>query len=170
MTRAQRYPKTIQTWKGDTYAYRGEPDGASNQRSLRRVPGAGESAEAWRKGTPDEWRQIRIELRAQGLVAREILCQESSLVNALLEAVNEDQIKSADLLTSFVFTRIDNSFNGEAAQWWRVSRWLCDELRKIGETVLDNDYGSWWGRRTGGQDILMDGTLQQIAAQFERGE
>lgn len=57
--------------------------------------------------------------------------------------------------------------NGEAAEvyeWWLVDRWLCDELRAIGEVVLDNGYGRWWGRTATGQGLIMDGTLQQVAA------
>lgn len=52
----------------------------------------------------------------------------------------------------------------EAYEWWRVSPWLCKELRAIGEIVIDNDYGCWWGRTCTGQGYIMDGTLQQIAA------
>lgn len=51
----------------------------------------------------------------------------------------------------------------EPLQWWRVSDWLGQELKAIGEVVIDNDYGWWWGRTCCGQGVLMDGTLQNIA-------
>jgi hypothetical protein len=56
----------------------------------------------------------------------------------------------------------------EVYEWWRVSSWLCDQLRAIGEVVIDNDYGEWWGRCTTGQGFIMDGVLQRVAAQFEK--
>lgn len=61
-----------------------------------------------------------------------------------------------------------NNF-GEAAEiyeWWRVTEWLAGELNAIGECVLDNDYGYWWGRQCSGQGYIMDGTLQQIARKY----
>lgn len=55
----------------------------------------------------------------------------------------------------------------EVFEWWRVSEWLCKELRAIGEVVIDNDYGCWWGRCTTGQGWIMDGVLQRVAARHE---
>lgn len=58
----------------------------------------------------------------------------------------------------------------EVYEWWRVSSWLCDQLDAIGEVTIDNDYGTWWGRCTTGQRLIMDGVLQQVAAQYEQEE
>jgi len=55
----------------------------------------------------------------------------------------------------------------EVYEWWRVTGWLCEQLRAIGEVVIDNNHGYWWGRTCTGQGLIMDGTLQQIAATFE---
>jgi hypothetical protein len=52
-------------------------------------------------------------------------------------------------------------------EWWLVSEWLCGQFRDIGEVVIDNEYGCWWGRTCSGQVIIMDGTLQRIAAKFQ---
>ena len=41
------------------------------------------------------------------------------------------------------------------------------QLREIGEIVIDNDYGEWWGRGCCGQGVLMDGTLQEVAERQE---
>jgi hypothetical protein len=49
-------------------------------------------------------------------------------------------------------------------EWWRVDPWLCKRLAAIGEVTLDNAYGEWWGRTCTGQSLIMDGTLQRIAA------
>lgn len=54
----------------------------------------------------------------------------------------------------------------EVYEWWLVSSWLCDQLRLIGEVVIDNGQGHWWGRTCTGQGFIMDGTLQEIAARF----
>src|SRR5690606_29795234 len=60
----------------------------------------------------------------------------------------------------------DNASPQEVYEWWLVSDWLADRLKEIGEPVLVNDYGQWWGRCTTGQGYLMDGTLQKVAARF----
>jgi len=52
----------------------------------------------------------------------------------------------------------------EVYEWWLVTGYLASRLRGIGEPVLDNEYGCWWGRTCTGQSILLDGTLQRIAA------
>lgn len=57
----------------------------------------------------------------------------------------------------------------EIYEWWRVSGWLAEHLRAIGEPVLDNDYGTWWGRTCTGQGVIMDGTLQRVAARIVGG-
>lgn len=53
----------------------------------------------------------------------------------------------------------------EPYEWWRVTEWLCRQLRDIGEVVIDNGYGYWWGRTCTGQRMIMDGTLQAVAMQ-----
>lgn len=54
----------------------------------------------------------------------------------------------------------------EVYEWWRVSSWLCTHLHEIGEVIIDNGYGCWWGRTCSGQGWIMDGTLQRIAERF----
>lgn len=51
----------------------------------------------------------------------------------------------------------------EIFEWWLVTPYLLQKLRNIGEPVIENAYGNWWGRTCTGQCILMDGTLQLIA-------
>lgn len=52
----------------------------------------------------------------------------------------------------------------EVFEWYAVSSWLARSLQEIGEIVIDNAYGYFWGRTCTGQGILQDGTLQTIAA------
>mgnify|MGYP003648398895 CR=1 FL=1 len=55
----------------------------------------------------------------------------------------------------------------EIYEWWAVTDWLAQKLNAINEPVLSNAYGHWWGRTCSGQAMIMDGTLQQIAAAIE---
>lgn len=60
-----------------------------------------------------------------------------------------------------------NAEQAEIMQWLLVDNWLWFELDAIGEPTINNDYGFWWGRTCCGQALIMDGTLQRIAAHFE---
>jgi hypothetical protein len=60
----------------------------------------------------------------------------------------------------------ENAGVAEPYEWWRVTSWLCRKLSDIGEVVIDNNYGCWWGRCATGQGLIMDGVLQKIAAEF----
>ena len=55
----------------------------------------------------------------------------------------------------------------EVYEWWAVNDWLAAKLNAMNEPVLSNSYGHWWGRTCSGQAMIMDGTLQQIAAAIE---
>ena len=51
----------------------------------------------------------------------------------------------------------------EICEWWLVSdNWVAGKLIEIGEPVLDNDYGYWWGRTSSGQNIILDETFQNM--------
>ena len=56
--------------------------------------------------------------------------------------------------------------NREIYEWWLISDWLADRLRKHGEAVLCHAYGVWWGRTVTGQRIAMDTVIQTIAAPY----
>lgn len=62
----------------------------------------------------------------------------------------------------------DNAESAEVFEWWRVSEWMGKKLAKVGECVLDNAYGCWWGRCTTGQWAMMDGVIQKVAALIEK--
>ena len=47
-------------------------------------------------------------------------------------------------------------------QWWIVSDWLINELKKKGEPILSNEYGDWWGRITIGEAIELDNVIKDI--------
>lgn len=56
----------------------------------------------------------------------------------------------------------------EIFEWWSVTSWLAEKLLELGETVLVNDYGQWWGRTCTGQNIILDGTFQKLALKLQR--
>lgn len=80
-----------------------------------------------------------------------------------LNAVRDDREPTLDDWRQAVS---DNAEAAEVYEWWRVTEFLCRELRDIGEVVLDNDYGYWWGRCCTGQSMIQDGTLQKVAARI----
>ena len=59
----------------------------------------------------------------------------------------------------------DNADPAEPLEWWAVSEWFANKLREHGECILDNDYGTWWGRTTSGQSVVLDGVIQRIAVE-----
>lgn len=83
--RTQEYGRTIQCWpRGNGYEYRGDPWGPVEQRTLRSHQWNGGEREAYRAGTVEEWREIRISLRAERYSEIEILCCDSLLVSELI--------------------------------------------------------------------------------------
>ena len=50
----------------------------------------------------------------------------------------------------------------EIYEWWFVSRWLYENLRKAGEPVIDSNYGYLWGRTCTGQAIFLDAVIENI--------
>ena len=56
---------------------------------------------------------------------------------------------------------IDRNFK-EIYEWWFVTSWLYEKLKKHNEPVLDCDYGYLWGRTCTGQAISLDGVIEQI--------
>lgn len=57
----------------------------------------------------------------------------------------------------------------EVYEWWLIDRHTCHELRDIGEVVIDNDYGEWWGRTCTGQSIALDPTFWVLWQEWIKG-
>lgn len=235
-------PRTLQLWPaGDSATVRGDSHGPKMEIKPNDLEG-------WRLATAEERRRVQIEEMARGYHERAVLCCDSCLVDALLQAAPEmsgdigdafsyeeienlypspqdwtaaeckdwledlghdlpddsnpatldrDDLKDAlenlghdvkddetvDVLAAALFSSLEAADWGdlddwrnavtesdpdpaEIFEWWRIDSFLCAQLRAIGEPVLDNDYGYWWGRTCTGQGMLMDGTLQKVAAQF----
>jgi len=110
----------------------------------------------------------RVDATAQRILEGEVIACQSHLVDALLadgrlDGWNWEEVEN---LWSEPADEDDDPEPQEVYEWWIVTRWLADELRDIGEPVLNNDYGYWWGRTCTGQAVIMDGTLQQVAARL----
>ncbi len=55
-----------------------------------------------------------------------------------------------------------NMIEQEIFEWYAVSDWLAKQLKEHNEPVLENDYGTWWGRTCTGQAIAMDSVIEDI--------
>jgi len=53
----------------------------------------------------------------------------------------------------------------EIFEWWIVSSFLVDKLKRMGHPVLEQE--NIWGRCTSGQAIYMDYAIRQIAENME---
>lgn len=236
--------KSIQCWpRGTSYQYYGDPHGPADQRRIMAEKiGPHPAPRRWRKGTPAEWREIRIAERALMYQQHYILWNQCALISALLDhggvrgdlgegfswdsvenlrpdprdwaaeqcrawlqeaghAGPERQMITCDTCAGYgqdvkdpIGTKCDtcmgigevlapdddteyldvlrqavddNAQDAEVYEWYLVDPWLCARLRDIGEVVIDNGFGEWWGRCATGQALIMDGVLQKIAAKFE---
>jgi len=90
-------------------------------------------------------------------IRAELYACQTMLVGALIQSGME----------GFTSEDIENTLRDkETFEWWLCSSWLCDALRDMGEIVIDNDYGCWWGRSCTGQAIALDATFWEI---FQNG-
>ncbi len=82
------------------------------------------------------------------------------------EVIGDIDAEDIDGLKDWRTAVQDNASEHQAEiyEWWRVTDWFGKELVSIDECVLDNGYGTWWGRCCTGQQFIMDGTLQKVAA------
>jgi hypothetical protein len=50
----------------------------------------------------------------------------------------------------------------ETYEWWVVTRYVSQRLAEFGEPILDNDFGTWWGRTCTGQSICLDHVIGRL--------
>lgn len=53
----------------------------------------------------------------------------------------------------------------EVYEWWKVSGWLCEKLKDMGEVVIP--HMQLWGRGVTGQSISLDYTISKICEDME---
>lgn len=61
----------------------------------------------------------------------------------------------------------DNIPPNEPYEWWLVTDYLASYLRDDGQPIIENGFGTWWGRCTTGQAIKLDGVMQRIARSIQ---
>ena len=93
---------------------------------------------------------------ARELIQRDVYLNQTAMIEAALETGLFEQEEIVD--------SSEPVYLGKICGWWAVSEFLADQLLRVGETVLSNSYGVWWGRRCGGNEIILDGTIQVIVA------
>lgn len=57
--------------------------------------------------------------------------------------------------------------SAEVYEWWAVSKWLGEKLKKQGCVVIESYGKSYWGRETTGQAISLDGCIANIAKEMK---
>lgn len=90
---------------------------------------------------------------------------QESLLKVVIEMISDGDV---DGLDAWLETVSEHAEDEEIYEWWRVSDWLGEQLIAVGECVMDNGYGYWWGRGCTGQGYIMDGVLQKVAARHFR--
>ncbi len=97
-------------------------------------------------------------------VDEEVYVCQSSLVDGLLNKgiFNYEDIEN-------YYETAEEKEPQEIYEWWVVSYWLTIKLRQHGEPILNNEYGTWWGRCSTGQAILLDGVIEAIYDEIMKG-
>jgi hypothetical protein len=50
----------------------------------------------------------------------------------------------------------------EIYEWWVVTPYLAKRLQELGQPLLTNDFGTWWGRTCTGQAVYADHVIGRI--------
>ena len=78
-------------------------------------------------------------------------------------AQDEDGVWRCDSACGWESNRKPDTEPVEVCEWYLITdSWVADKLKKLGQPMLDNDYGTWWGRTCTGQAILLDPTFWTI--------
>jgi len=111
------------------------------------------------------------------IVENNVFCNQSMLVEKLISegVFNLDDVEnlylSDEQIKDYFSVETEEEMeeirdNGEGTQeiyeWWVVSDYMADKLKNLGEPVLENDYGTWWGRTCTGQAIKLDSVIDKM--------
>lgn len=55
----------------------------------------------------------------------------------------------------------------EVYEWWIVTNWLGEKLKKHNRVIINDGFNTIWGRTTTGQAILLDGVISEICSELE---
>jgi hypothetical protein len=93
-----------------------------------------------------------------------IACGDDDSLDVLRDAVEANiDDETLDGLEAWREAVTDCAEPQEVFEWWVINdTFLADDLRNLGEPILDNGYGRWWGRGSTGQSIALDPTFWVI--------
>lgn len=104
----------------------------------------------------------------QKLVEREVFCCMTYEVEYMLRTQydTKDPLITDDDVQNMYDEKTDSY--AEVFEWWAVSDWFGEKLKEKGEVIIDTVWGkTYWGRRTTGQAICLDGVIFDIAYDME---
>ena len=119
------------------------------------------------------------------LVKREVYACQSMLVSELFEKQiidfdnYENFYMSDEMIKKYHNVKTEEEIqeirdNAEDTQeifeHWVCSEWFIQQLKKIGEPILETDFETWWGRTCTGQAICLDYNIQKLAYDFSYDE
>lgn len=116
---------------------------------------------------PDPWKMTRDELIDTGYAGIGIDTRDEyahitddEARGQVISAMDSEDLEGLEDWREAVRQNADAQ---EIYEWWPVEdSYLVEQLKEIGEPILDNDYGTWWGRTCTGQSIELDPTFWAI--------
>ena len=91
-------------------------------------------------------------MTAEQLVENHILLNQNEIVSEL--------IKNDILKDDYFFT------DEEVLEWWLITPFFANCLRRENEVVISDLNCNWWGRTVSGQAIHVDSVISDIAKRF----
>ena len=87
--------------------------------------------------------------------------KNSNDFEVFLNSLDDDELK--ELCRKFSID-IDDEISKpqEIYEWWIVTEWLYNKLKRYGESVLEWGNNCYWGRTTTGQAIMLDYVISKI--------
>lgn len=115
----------------------------------------------YKQGARVKKKKDELEESAENIIRNDIYANQNSLVEKLLR----DEIIPIDDIQNYYRPAEEGEEEEqpqEVLEWSLISDWLKEKLLEQGEPIIDSEYGIWWGRTTSGQQIIADGTIQEI--------
>ncbi len=88
------------------------------------------------------------------LVDNHVLCGQNFVVEQLLK-------NNSDLMDCIL------DADDEILEWWLITPFLAELLKREGETVITEYDCHWWGRTQSGQAVHMDSVIGRICRRID---
>lgn len=99
--------------------------------------------------------------KIENLLENNLIYNQTLLVEELLK---KEIFSYEDIIN--LYDETDEEAPKEIMSWYLITDWFADKLKSKNEAVLESDFGTWWGRTTYGQGIIMDAVIQEIAKEL----